>query len=317
MARAPDISAILPSVGVVVPTHDRPELVRRALASVLAQDYPGAIEVVVVFDRSEPDLALASSEPGRQVRVLANTRTPGLAGARNTGILHLTSELVAFCDDDDSWLPGKLGAQVERLRRRPESRFATCAMQVDYADGSTAIRRAGRSVVRFEDVAASRMSMLHSSSFVFVRDAMLGADGNAGFGLVDETMPRSMGEDWDLLLRVTRAAPIEHVDEPLVRVSWGGASYFSDVWVDKIAANAWLVEHHPELKANRRTWAMMLGKLAFGHAALGRRRAALGYAWQAARTSWHEPRTALALLVVAGVPAPVIVRQLNRRGHSI
>ena len=159
--------------------------------------------------------------------------------------------------------------------------------------------------------------MLHSSSFVFAREAMLGAAGSAGFGLVDETMPRSMGEDWDLLLRAARRGPIQHVDEPLVRVTWGASSYFSGVWADKIAANRWLVEHHPELKANRRTWALLQGKLAFGYAALGQRRAALRYAREAARASWRQPRTVLALAVVAGVPASFIVRQLNRHGRSI
>src|SRR5687768_5277454 len=82
-----------PSVGVVLPTHDRPELLRRALESVLAQDYAGDLRAVVVFDRAEPDPSLASD----RVTVIANTRDPGLAGARNSGILALDTDLVAFC----------------------------------------------------------------------------------------------------------------------------------------------------------------------------------------------------------------------------
>src|SRR5437868_5924016 len=88
-----------PSVGVVLPTHNRPAELKAALDSVLSQDYEGRIEAVIVHDRSEPDQVLA----GDRVRVLANRRTPGLAGARNTGILALTTDLVAFCDDDDDW----------------------------------------------------------------------------------------------------------------------------------------------------------------------------------------------------------------------
>ncbi|WP_255279943.1 glycosyltransferase family 2 protein [Actinomadura madurae] len=64
-----------PSVGVVLPTHNRPELLRRALESVLAQDYDGELRAVVVFDRAEPDASLA----GDRVEVIANTREPGLA----------------------------------------------------------------------------------------------------------------------------------------------------------------------------------------------------------------------------------------------
>src|SRR6185437_13198407 len=43
------------SVSVVIPTRDRPEMLRRAVASVLDQEYGGAIEVVVVQDRPDPD----------------------------------------------------------------------------------------------------------------------------------------------------------------------------------------------------------------------------------------------------------------------
>ena len=79
-------------------------------------DVPGEIDVVVVFDRVKPDMSLVQSGP-RPVRVLANTRTPGLAGARNTGIVAATGELIAFCDDDDYWLPTKIASQVEQFQR--------------------------------------------------------------------------------------------------------------------------------------------------------------------------------------------------------
>ena len=65
-----------PSVGVVLPTHDRPGPLRTALAAVFAQDYPGQLRAVVIYDRAEPDLGLAD---GDRVRVAVNARTPGLA----------------------------------------------------------------------------------------------------------------------------------------------------------------------------------------------------------------------------------------------
>jgi glycosyltransferase involved in cell wall biosynthesis len=308
------VDGSLPSVGVVVPTHNRPVLLRRTLESVLTQDYGGLVQVVVVFDRATPDHSLAGSEGGRTVEVVENDRTPGLAGSRNTGILRLQTELVAFCDDDDTWCPGKLARQVAVLRADPATQFVTTAMQVDHVGTGSAVRLAGKSTVTFDDLTRSRMSMLHSSSFVFRRAAVLPPDG---FGLVDETMPRSMGEDWDLLLRAARRAPIRHIDEPLIRVLWGASSYFSDVWSDKIAANHWLVERYPELHDDPRTSAMMSGKLAFGHAALGHRRESLHYIAKTLRTRWREPRAALALLVLAGVPSRFVLTQLNKRGHSI
>ena len=47
-----------PLVSVVIATRDRPEMVREAIAAALGQDYPGPLEVVVVFDQSEPDATL-------------------------------------------------------------------------------------------------------------------------------------------------------------------------------------------------------------------------------------------------------------------
>ena len=301
----------LPTVGVVVATRNRPELVRRALESIRTQDYSGFIEVVLVFDRSERDESLAQPSGNRRVRLLRNQRTPGLAGARNTGILQLDTDLVAFCDDDDVWLPGKLAAQVARLRARPEAEFVTTAMRVDVAGQST-VRSAGRSQVTLQDLIRSRMAMLHSSSFLFRRTAML-----EGFGLVDETLPQSMGEDWDLLLRAARRRPVEHVDEALVGVLWGATSYFNDAWRDKNAAHEWLLDHHPEIRRDPVGLALMYGKLAFGYALLGNRALACRYAWRTARTRWQEPRSALAMLAVLGVPGAWIQRMLNRRGYGV
>ena len=79
-----------------------------------AQDYPGQLRAVVAFDQSEPDYLLATTD-GVPVMVLANWRAPGLAGTRNTGILALDTDLVAFCDDDDQWAPDKLRRQVAAL----------------------------------------------------------------------------------------------------------------------------------------------------------------------------------------------------------
>src|SRR4051812_49564612 len=43
-----------PSVGVIIPTRDRPELLRRAVAGIVAQDYPGPVRTIVIFDQHDP-----------------------------------------------------------------------------------------------------------------------------------------------------------------------------------------------------------------------------------------------------------------------
>ena len=114
----------------------------RGLASVLRQDYPGDLEVVVVFDHTTPDLSLEQRGPGRRVRVIDQrpAARPGRESQHRDPRGHL--DLVAFLDDDDTWLPGKLTRQVSALLERPTAQFATTAMQVDY-DGGLHERRAG------------------------------------------------------------------------------------------------------------------------------------------------------------------------------
>jgi glycosyltransferase involved in cell wall biosynthesis len=115
------MTARLPSVSVVVPTRDRPQLVRRAVAAILGQAYPGPVQCMVVFNQSDPNLPWSDPGHRRRLELVRNRRAAGLAGARNSGVLHADGELLAFCDDDDEWLPDKLRRQVEQLNLTPEA----------------------------------------------------------------------------------------------------------------------------------------------------------------------------------------------------
>jgi len=299
-----------PSVGVVIPTHRRPELLAEALRAVLEQEYDGRLEVLVVHDRSTPDTSLEQAG-SRPVRVLANERTPGLSGTRNTGILALDTDLVAFCDDDDVWLPGKLSAQVAALRRHTGAPFATCAIEVAYRDRNT-VRRAQRSQVFHEDLLRSRMSMLHSSTFLMRRDFV------EAIGLVSEAAPQSQNEDWDLLLRATDYGPLAHVDEPLVRVRWNANSYYQAQWETRAESLRWMLERHPDIAESPVGSARAYGQLAFADAALGRRREASRWAGRALRRHATEWRAVAALAVASGVVRPERVQTvLHRFGRGV
>jgi glycosyltransferase involved in cell wall biosynthesis len=300
-----------PSVCVVVPTRDRPALLARAVASILAQNYPGELEVLIVVDQDDPASATAELPPDRRVRVVTNTRKPGLSGTRNTGIMLATTDLVAFCDDDDEWLPRKLARQVRALTKVAGAEFATCSIEVDF-EGSRSVRLAGRRLITHDDLLPSRMSMLHSSTFLIGRTALID-----DIGLIDENVPGSQNEDWDLLLRASARAPIVHVDDPLVRVYWSSRSYFSRDWETKIASRTWMLERHPDIAASRKGSARVYGQIAFAYAASGQRGMALRWSSRAIKRRWKEPRAYLAMATVVGVPAEVIMRALHKRGHGI
>lgn len=295
----------------IIPAHKRPVELRRAIAAAREQNYPGSIDIVVVFDRSEPDLTL-QSDGDRPVRVLSNERTPGLAGARNTGILASEGTLVAFCDDDDVWLPEKLAKQVSALQRFPEAPMATTAITVDYGERSS-VRLAKTDRVTHEMLLASRMSMLHSSNFLFRREALEGE-----LGLIDEEIPGSQNEDWDILLRSSAIHPIVHTDEPLVRVLWGKTSFFSRRWDTKIASSLWMLENHPDVAAHRSGASRLMAQMAFAHASEGERSHAWRWAGRALVRNPFEWR-AWVSLVVAVVPksSEVVLSVLHRWGRGV
>jgi glycosyltransferase involved in cell wall biosynthesis len=301
-----------PSVDVVIPTRDRPDFVRAAIASVRAQDYAGRLIVYVVFDGEEPDVTLADDGPV-PVCVLRNERKPGLCGARNTGILAGSGDLVAFLDDDDRWLAGKLREQVSLLQSRPDAAMATTSIRIEFGDAHTD-RFAGTDTVTHQHLLRSRMAMLHSSTFLLRRTALV--DGS-GPGLVDETAPQGQNEDWDLLLRYSAAHPIAHLDQPLVAVRWGSTSMFAQAWRSKVDGARWILERHPDIATSRIGHARVLAQIAFAHAALGERRLALRGASASIRVRWREPRAYLAVLAALGVRPTWILRALHARGHGV
>jgi glycosyltransferase involved in cell wall biosynthesis len=286
-----------PSVGVVIATRDRPNLLRRALESVIEQDYPGPVRVVVVYDGVRPDWRIARGGD-RPVLALENWRTPGSAGARNTGILAVADcDLVALCDDDDTWHRQKLIAQVSALRQHPGALFATCAAEVEY-DGHRKARLAHRAQMCARDLSRTRAAALSPSGFIARQSALADAYERGGIGLLAEDAPGDGGA-WDLLFRAARRAPIRHVDAPMVRILWrrrpGGESF--DEEIDTLR---WMLGRHPELDEDRPGLARIHAEIACWEAALGRRDAARSAVGEALRTCWHHPLATLAVLAVAG-----------------
>jgi glycosyltransferase involved in cell wall biosynthesis len=104
------------AVTVVIPSRNRWQLLRTALASALAQRDVD-VEVVVVddgsTDRTPAELRKLRDE---RVRVVRRERREGVSVARNVGLDHARAPWVAFLDDDDVWAPGHLAAMLGALR---------------------------------------------------------------------------------------------------------------------------------------------------------------------------------------------------------
>ncbi len=300
-----------PPVTAVVPTHNRPEMMRRAVQSIVSQEYPGAIEVVIVFDACPEDAPEVDLPSNRTVRTVSNQRTRGLAGARNTGIDLASHDYVAFLDDDDYWLDGKLSAQMERFAQAPSPVLVGSAMVAD--DGArTHDRLVPLEVVGHADLLRDRMAGLHSSTFVFRTETL------RSIGMVDEHLPGSYGEDYDLLLRTAKAGVIAVVNRPLVSVNWSGQSYFFGRWAAYADGLTYLLEAHPEFALDARAFGRIQSQIAFARAAAQERRAGRRWALRALRSNPRQIKAWLALAIsLRLLSTSFVVRTVQRMGKGI
>ncbi len=109
-----------PSVSVVVPAYNEARVIDRTIESLLAQDYPGELEVVVVDDGSPDDTAeVARRAFGGDPRVAIYRKdNGGKASALNYGIERARGEIVVGLDADTLFLPETVRALVQPLRDR-------------------------------------------------------------------------------------------------------------------------------------------------------------------------------------------------------
>jgi len=101
-----------PMVSAVIPSRERAALAVRAVRTALSQTYSN-IEVIVVVDGPDAKTTSALSKVRDQrLRVVTLPQPAGGASARNAGVEEARGEWIAFLDDDDEWLPGKIESQL-------------------------------------------------------------------------------------------------------------------------------------------------------------------------------------------------------------
>ncbi|HEV2373508.1 MAG TPA: glycosyltransferase family 2 protein [Streptosporangiaceae bacterium] len=111
-AREPARRGACASVVVCVYTEDRWQHIQWALASLTQQTaLPG--QVIVVADHN-PELGQRLSAAHPDLEVIPSEFSPGLSGARNTGVQYARGDIVVFLDDDaraePRWLEAMLAA---------------------------------------------------------------------------------------------------------------------------------------------------------------------------------------------------------------
>ena len=119
-------------LSVIITAYDEGDLVRRSVASVLAQEAgpTGELprtEVILVHDQgAERETLRICGQLGRSngaVRVLENRQRKGVSGSRNTGIEAAGGEWLAFLDGDDEWFPHAVATRWQALQEHGDLGF--------------------------------------------------------------------------------------------------------------------------------------------------------------------------------------------------
>ncbi len=205
-------SSTTPRLSVVIPTYKRPELLRRCLDAVLAQQLPPESFEVIVVDDGHDDCtqaaveALAAAHPaGPALRYLRPAHGRGPAIARNCGWRAGFGALVVFTDDDTIPAPGWL-ANGERAMAEGGLSGLCGRVQVPCADP------------RRRPTDHERMTRgLESAEFV-TANAFVRRNALVRIGGFDERFQRAWREDSDLQFRLMdECGPVGRCEEAVVQ----------------------------------------------------------------------------------------------------
>jgi len=186
-----------PAVSVIVPTHCRARLLRRALESLKAQAGAERLEVIVVSDAADPPTdAVCTELLGPEDTYLRRSGSPGPSASRNLGLSLARGGVVAFLDDDDAWHPGCLAALCGPTPLRDGTPiYLNCSIVTERrpAEGPETLSEVGANLAGGLTPEVYVKNQVHMSCFAFPR-AML-------HGLAFDPFMRAY-EDWDFLLAV-------------------------------------------------------------------------------------------------------------------
>ena len=234
-----------PKVSVILPVHNRADVLPRAIESVLGQELRD-FELVVIDDGSTDGSAEVAELFGdERIRLIRLDRNRGGNVARNEGIRAARAPLIAFLDSDDRYFPDKLAWTAAEFERRPKLELLVDSFIKVQPPGARKAEVVRRNPVidereQFRTTLFTRRLWKATPAITVRRQIVIEA------GLFDETLRRL--QDFDFLIRVSEMANCASTDRVLWVKYWdAGAISAQD---NMIPANVELVRRHLEYLRN-------------------------------------------------------------------
>ncbi len=199
-------------VSVIVLTFNRAQLVTETIDSILNQTF-GDFELIVVDNESLDNTEeIIGSYTDERIRYFRNQNNGVLAVNRNYGIRVANGEYVAFCDDDDIWMPEKLEKEVLEIEKDSQIGLV-CTNAVNFDTE-------GEHGNRIKDHPGDKYFTFESliwGNRVIGSTALARKDVIEAVGMLDEDPLISPSDDYELWLRIAKRYRIKYIDQPLIK----------------------------------------------------------------------------------------------------
>lgn len=199
------------TVSAIITTHNRCDLLKRAMESALNQSISSK-EVIVVDDASTDGTpSVVSTNPSIKYIRIDKSESKGGNQARNVGLASANGKYVAFLDDDDCWLPNKLEVQIAEAERSGAGVvYCSMARELINSDGTTRFEKADVSHTGTQDMSRKIFCGIPTvtSCLLFKRDTLLEV------GCFDEGL--SSWQEYELLIRLAQITSFSSVSNSLV-----------------------------------------------------------------------------------------------------
>ena len=204
-----------PLISVVVPVYNRRDVVRRAVESLIAQQFDQPFEIVVVDDGSTDGSGDLVEGLAPAVRVVRQ-RNAGAAAARRAGIEAARGRFIAFLDSDDVAEPWHLEEHWKALQRRPDAVLSFA--RVSDMSGAPV----GRPHLR-DRLNLDGDGVMADALPVFFREGCLTASMNlltsreTALQAADSRYDVPASNDYSFALQAARQGPFAYIDRSTIR----------------------------------------------------------------------------------------------------
>ncbi|MFW6015696.1 MAG: glycosyltransferase family 2 protein [bacterium] len=195
-------------VSVIIPTHNRVNLLKNAVNSVLNQTYK-KFELLIVDDASTDDtINYIKNIKDNRINFIRNEISKGGSGARNVGIKKAKGEYIAFLDDDDEWKKDKLQKQINLFKQDEEVGLVYTGAEIIYTNYKLKYKNLPSIKGNISEKILIK-NYIGTTSSVIVKREILDETG-----YFDEELPAL--QDYDLWVRICQLTKIDCIEEPLI-----------------------------------------------------------------------------------------------------